>query len=99
MDIIVIPLLGLILKVLNIYVFLLLVWVILSWLVAFNVVNTQNAFVHMVGTFLDRITAPVLYPIRKILPPMGGLDLSPLILILLVYFLQDVIEGIVLKLS
>jgi YggT family protein len=62
---------------------------ILSWLVAFNVVNTNNQFVASVGNFLYRITEPPLRPIRKVIPTMGGLDISPVVLILLLIFLRN----------
>ena len=74
--------------VIGFYITLVIVQVVLSWLVAFNVVNTQNRFVYMVGDFLYRITEPALKPIRRWLPTMGGLDLSPVALIVGLYFLQ-----------
>jgi YggT family protein len=64
---------------------------ILSWLVAFNVVNTRNHFVASIGEFLFRITEPALRPIRNILPNLGGIDISPVILILIIFFIQNVI--------
>jgi len=67
---------------------LVIVQVVLSWLVAFNVINTGNRFVYMVGDFLYRITEPALKPIRRLLPTMGGMDLSPVVLILGLYFLR-----------
>ena len=70
------------------YVTLVIIQVVLSWLVAFNVVNTQNRFVYLVGDFLYRITEPALKPIRRLLPTMGGIDLSPVVLILGLYFLR-----------
>ena len=70
------------------YVTLVIVQVVLSWLVAFNVVNTRNRFVYLVGDFLYRITEPALKPIRRLLPKMGGIDLSPVVLILGLYFLR-----------
>ena len=63
----------------------------MSWLVAFNVVNTRNQFVASVGEFLFRITEPALRPIRSILPNLGGIDVSPVVLILLIFFIQNVI--------
>ena len=74
--------------VIGFYITLVIVQVALSWLVAFNVVNTQNRFVYMVGDFLYRITEPALKPIRRVLPTMGGFDISPVVLILGLYFLQ-----------
>jgi YggT family protein len=83
--------LDVILVILHIYIWLLIASAILSWLVAFNVVNTRNQFVAMVGEFLYRITEPVLRPIRSILPSMGGIDISPVILILIIFFIENVI--------
>ncbi len=70
--------------ILSIYIWILIIWVIVSWLVAFNVINTHNRFVAMLMDFLYRVTEPALRPIRRILPDLGGIDISPLILILLV---------------
>jgi YggT family protein len=84
-------LLDVILLILQIYVWLLIAAAILSWLVAFNVVNTRNPFVSSVGEFLFRITEPALRPIRSILPNLGGIDISPVILILIIFFIQNVI--------
>ncbi|MGD8809168.1 MAG: YggT family protein [Gammaproteobacteria bacterium] len=81
-------LLWLILQVINLYVWLIILQVILSWLIAFNVINTSNRFVYMVGDFLYRITEPAMRPIRRILPNLGGIDLSPLVLLLLLFFAQ-----------
>lgn len=75
-------------QVIGLYITLVIVQVVLSWLVAFNVVNTGNRFVYLVGDFLHRITAPALKPIRRLLPNMGGMDLSPVVLILGLYFLR-----------
>jgi YggT family protein len=79
--------------VLNLYIFLLVAAAVLSWLVAFNVVNTRSPVVTMVGEFLYRITEPVLRPIRNMLPNFGGIDISPIIAILAIYFIQIVIIG------
>ena len=73
---------------LQLYVWLLIAAAILSWLVAFNVVNTRNQFVAMIGDFLYQITEPVLRPIRNMLPAMGGIDISPIILILIIIFIR-----------
>ncbi len=75
-------------QVIGLYITLVIVQVVLSWLVAFNVINTRNRFVYMVGDFLYRITEPALKPIRRLLPTMGGIDLSPVVLILGLYFLR-----------
>ncbi|MFC4272349.1 YggT family protein [Sneathiella chungangensis] len=84
-------LLLLISAIINIFIWLLIANAILSWLVAFNVVNTSNQFVSTVGNFLYRITEPPLRPIRKVIPTMGGLDVSPVILILLLIFLRNLL--------
>jgi len=84
-------LLDIILIVLDLYVWLLIAAAILSWLIAFNVVNTRNQFVAAVAEFLYRITEPLLAPIRSFLPNLGGLDISPIILILIIMFIQRVI--------
>ncbi len=74
--------------VIDIYIWCLIGSAILSWLVTFNVVNTQNRFVYMIGDFLFRITEPVLRPIRRYMPNLGGLDISPVVLILLLILLR-----------
>lgn len=77
--------------VLGIFVWLLIASAVLSWLVAFNVVNTRNRAVYIIGDFLYRITEPLLRPIRNLLPAMGGMDLSPMVLILLVFFARNLL--------
>ena len=84
-------LLDVIVLLLNLYIYLLVAAAVLSWLVAFNVVNTRNQFVSMVGEFLYRITEPVLRPIRNALPNLGGLDISPVILIMIIILIERVI--------
>ncbi len=83
--------LDIVLIVLDLYIWLLIASAILSWLVAFNVVNTRNQFVSAVGEFLYRITEPVLAPIRSVLPNLGGLDISPIVVILIIMFMERVI--------
>ena len=84
-------LLDVILLALQLYIWLLIAAAVLSWLIAFNVVNVRNQFVHTIGEFLYRITEPALRPIRNLLPNLGGLDISPVILILIIYFIENVI--------
>src|SRR5258708_23190327 len=79
--------LDIVLIVLDLYVWLLIASAILSWLIAFNVVNTRNQFVSSVAEFLYRITEPLLAPIRSVMPNLGGLGISPLTLIPLIPFL------------
>jgi len=76
---------------LMLYIYLLIAAAVLSWLIAFNVVNTRNQFVHMVADFLYRITEPALRPIRNMMPNLGGIDISPVILIFIIIFFRYVI--------
>lgn len=75
--------------VLSLYVWLLIASAVLSWLVAFNVVNTRNRAVYAIGDFLYRVTEPALRPIRRVMPNLGGMDISPVILILLIFFIRN----------
>jgi YggT family protein len=84
-------LLDIILLVLQVYIWILIAAAVLSWLIAFNVVNTRNQVVHMVADFLYRVTEPLLRPIRNMLPNLGGIDVSPVILILIILLLENVI--------
>jgi YggT family protein len=86
-----IELLSFISYLLTLYVYILVASAILSWLIAFNVVNTHNQVVATIADFLWRITEPVLRPIRSILPNLGGIDISPVIVILIIIFIQNVV--------
>ena len=66
--------------------------VIMSWLISFNVVNTTNRVVYLVADFTYRITEPALRPIRRFLPNLGGLDISPIVLLMVIWFLRDVLR-------
>jgi len=77
--------------VIELYIWVLIASAVLSWLVAFNVVNTRNRFVYTVGDVLHRLTEPLLRPIRRILPNFGGVDLSPVVLILLLVFIRKLL--------
>jgi YggT family protein len=77
--------------VLQLYVYVLIAGAVLSWLIAFNVVNPRSPVVSAIGRFLYAITEPVLRPIRRMLPDMGGLDISPIIVILIIIFIQSVL--------
>ena len=81
-------LLWLISTIIQLYIYLLIAQAVLSWLIAFGVVNRQNRLVGSIEDFLWRITEPALRPIRRLLPNLGGIDISPVILILLLVFLQ-----------
>lgn len=84
-------LLNLVHTIITIYIWLLIIQAVLSWLVAFGIVNRHNRVVAMIGDFLWRITEPVLRPIRRIVPDLGGIDISPVIVILLLYFINNLI--------
>lgn len=76
---------------LNILWWIIVIQAVLSWLIAFNVINTSNQFVRSVWSALGRITEPLYRPIRRILPDFGALDLSPLVVLLVIYILQSVV--------
>ena len=82
------PFLWLILTVLDIYLWIIIAWVVASWLVAFNIINPHNQIVRSILLALARLTEPVMRPIRKLLPDLGGIDLSPMVAILGIIFLQ-----------
>ncbi len=82
------PFLWLVLTVLDLYMWIVIIGVVLSWLVSFSVVNTSNRFVYMVGDLTFRLTEPALGRIRRFMPNLGGLDISPVVLIVLLIFLQ-----------
>lgn len=98
-DIILIPLLSLFSTVISLYIWCLVGGAILSWLVYFQVINSHHVFVRAAGQFLYKITEPALRPLRRWLPAWSGLDLSPLVLILFLTFLQNVLMRIFLKLG
>ena len=77
---------------LNIVGWIFLIMIIMSWLISFNVINTRNQFVASVWRVLNQITEPILKPIRRIVPSVGGLDLSPLIVFVIIFFLQNLIS-------
>jgi YggT family protein len=68
-----------------------LIMIIMSWLINFNVINTRNQFVAQLWRIINAITEPILKPIRRIIPPMGGLDLSPIVVFIIIFFLQSFI--------
>jgi YggT family protein len=78
---------------LQVLMWIIIVQAILSWLVAFNVINTHNQFVRSLFNALDRMTRPLYRPIRKILPDFGGLDFSPMVVLLLIYVLRILLAG------
>ena len=89
-----IPLANLIATVIQLYIYVLIAAAILSWLTAFGIVNRHNPVVNGIGRFCYALTEPVLRPIRRIVPLVGGVDLSPLILILLLWFIREEIVSL-----
>ena len=87
---------NLIATVIGLYMWAVIISVVLTWLVQFNVINTSNRMVYQIGDFLYRITEPAMRPIRQVIPSVGGIDLTPLILILILGFLQQFIPGLLL---
>jgi YggT family protein len=82
------PIVFILIQIIQLYMYLLIASAILSWLIAFNVVNTRNQVVSTIAEFLYRITEPVLRPIRRRIPDLGGLDISPIIAFFLLWLIQ-----------
>jgi YggT family protein len=91
-----VALVTLITTVIQLYIWALFISIILTWLVQFNVINTSNRFVYTVGDFLYKITEPVLGRVRAIIPAIGGIDLSPIVVILLLAFIKQLIPELLL---
>ncbi|WP_034993176.1 YggT family protein [Beijerinckia mobilis] len=85
-------LLDVLLLVLHLYSYVIIIVAIMSWLIAFNVINMYNDLVRSIWNALNALTEPVLRPIRSVLPDLGGIDISPVILLLLLFLLEDVIQ-------
>ena len=86
------PFIALILYVIDLYWWIVIAQVIMSWLVAFGVINTHNRVVAQIGEVLYRLTEPALRPIRRMLPDFGGVDISPVILLLLLWLIENEIK-------
>ena len=82
-------------RIIYLYVWVLIINAVVSWLIAFNILNTQNRFVYSVLEFTYKLTDPPLNYIRRFLPNLGSIDISPVVLILLIYFVRDLIRNIV----
>ena len=78
----------LVLQILKLYSYVVIANVLISWLIAFNVLNTQNRFVYSILEMTYRLTDPILYRIRRLMPNLGSLDISPIILLLLIWFIE-----------
>lgn len=79
--------------VIDLYTFVLVVWVVMSWLISFNIVNRGQPFVERLNYALSRMVEPALRPIKKFMPDLGGLDISPIILIILLQFIERLLYG------
>ena len=86
------PILLLLYRVIDIYFYILIINIVLSWLIAFNIVNMQNKIVVTILYATNRLTDPLLNPVRRILPNLGGIDISPIILVLCLFVVQDYIR-------
>ena len=89
-------LLGFISSLITLYIYVIIASAVMSWLIAFNVVNPYNQFVRSIWQALNAVTEPLLRPIRRILPNFGGIDLSPVVLILLLGFIQRLLPELLL---
>lgn len=78
-------------QITELFIWLLIIQAIMSWLINFGIINTQSNFVNMIGNFLYKITEPLLRPIRKLLPDFSGVDISPIILIILLIFFRNLL--------
>jgi YggT family protein len=86
-----VPFLGFIAMIITAYIWVVIISAILSWLVVFDIVNRRNRVVYLIGDSFHRLTEPALRPIRRVMPDLGGLDISPVVLILGLIFLRDVV--------
>jgi len=86
-----IPVLNTIMFALQLYIWILIGAAIFSWLYTFNVINSRNPFVDSLGRFFFSVTDPVLKPIRRLMPNLGGVDISPIIVFILIYLIQQLI--------
>jgi YggT family protein len=91
-------LLAFISYLIQLYVYVIIAAVIFSWLIAFNVINAYNPFVRTLWQALNAVTEPLLQPIRRVMPDLGGLDISPIVLLIACYFVQVVVLPNIAKL-
>ncbi len=94
MAAVLVPLIEVINIAITLYVWAIIISAIMSWLIAFDVINTSNRLVYTIVDFLWRLTEPALRPIRQFLPSLGGIDISPILLILLLFFLRGMLANV-----
>jgi YggT family protein len=99
MNTILIPVLQVVSVALDLYKWAVIIWVVMSWLVQFNVINAHNQFVRTVGRALDQVVEPALRRIRRFVPMMGAMDFSPIILFLLILLVQLIIGRVIMQLA
>jgi YggT family protein len=93
-----IALIGILLLLLTVLWWVIVIQAIMSWLIIFNVINTQSDFVRALATALDRITAPLYRPIRRVLPDFGGIDFTPIVVLLIIAALDMLLRGLAMDL-
>ena len=86
---------NLLLNIINLYLFVIIIWVVASWLQAFGVIDARHPVVRQILAVLSALVEPVLAPIRRVVPSIGGLDLSPLVLILGLYFILNFLQSFI----
>ncbi|MEM7565606.1 MAG: YggT family protein [Pseudomonadota bacterium] len=79
--------------VIGLYTWIIIASAVMSWLVAFNVINPRNQFVAMIGETVYKLTEPALRPIRRVLPNLGGIDISPIVLLLILFFVRSLLRN------
>ncbi len=84
-------LLALILQIINLYTYILLIYIIFTWLIGFNIINTSNRLVYNIVDILYRLSEPSLRLIRRLVPNIGNIDISPVIVLILLWFLQNLL--------
>ena len=97
MDVVLASVIRVVSAAIELYSWIIVINAVLSWLIAFNVVNQSNKLIYMIGDFSYRITEPALRPIRKMMPNLGGMDVAPVVLILLLILVKDIILGLLWK--
>ena len=93
------PILWLVHTVIDIYFWIILAMVVMSWLIAFGIINRSNPYVRQIGHALDRLTEPLLRPTRRVLPDLGGIDISPIVLLIGLQFLGILVDNVFFSLG
>lgn len=99
MDVVLVPLIQVLLAAIQIYRWVVIAAIVMSWLVQFNIVNRHNNVVRTIGEVLYRVTEPVLRPIRRFVPNLGGIDISPIVLFLILLFFEVLLIRLVYRVA